>query len=507
MITKFLTGIITFLFLLVFSTSFAQVATINLSITNYPDSIVTYTPPINGMAFWLDKKEIKISPDGKCELKIPLKHSGLLFIAMRNNESVPFRLFIQPGGKYALSINAKQRELFVFKGKNNEGNRLLNTMQLPHYWKASEIFRKDSTLITAADIEHRMDSLITAGSIPYKKLWIQKKIDKAFYQFANINVRYYYALVFAHVLRNHFYMTATRDHAPALEHMPAGFAKLWEKILREYPADNPAALQFMYLQDYAITNYLDWYKQSSIPGGAADDDFKFERSLNEDERLVRTFAAIKKSFKGQFLETLLAQKIAYEAIQSHFQKALITEFEAFQEMYPRSLFLPGLQKIIDPIIVYHTKAAADFDKQEKIIEGYDRIDSLSQLLNLFRGRPVFIDVWATWCGPCKEEFKYKDGLVKFLKQQQIELLYLSIDDQRFDAKWKNMIKYYDLEGYHARTNQDFQNNMIAIFDQNGSITIPWYIIVDKNGKIVKKKAKRPSDHDALYAEIREALQN
>lgn len=83
------------------------------------------------------------------------------------------------------------------------------------------------------------------------------------------------------------------------------------------------------------------------------------------------------------------------------------------------------------------------------------------------------------------------------------MLYISIDRDRDSIQWKNMIKFYNLEGYHVKANEELQDELIKIFDNNGSINIPWYMLIDNNGNILKKHAGRPSQIKQLEKEINE----
>jgi hypothetical protein len=54
--------------------------------------------------------------------------------------------------------------------------------------------------------------------------------------------------------------------------------------------------------------------------------------------------------------------------------------------------------------------------------------------NHFQGKAVFIDLWATWCVPCIGEFHYSRKLYDFLVEQNIKILYLSMDDAKAKVK-------------------------------------------------------------------------
>ena len=78
------------------------------------------------------------------------------------------------------------------------------------------------------------------------------------------------------------------------------------------------------------------------------------------------------------------------------------------------------------------------------------ISTMEALLSRFAGKKVYIDVWATWCGPCKDEFAHEGVLHGLLEDKGYEMLYLSIDKDRDDSQWREMVAYYQLRGYHAR---------------------------------------------------------
>lgn len=154
--------------------------------------------------------------------------------------------------------------------------------------------------------------------------------------------------------------------------------------------------------------------------------------------------------------------------------------------------------------IFQQKIQGDFSPEVKFVEGYEDIASLDELIGRFQGRPIFIDFWFSTCGPCREEFAYAEALYEFLKSRQIQLIYVSIDEENMDKNWKNSIKYFDLKGWQVRTSKALYEDLSKKY---GIHSFPTYMLVDALGRIVLPNAKRPSEKEALYRQISEALEN
>ena len=105
------------------------------------------------------------------------------------------------------------------------------------------------------------------------------------------------------------------------------------------------------------------------------------------------------------------------------------------------------------------------------------------------GKPLLLDFWATWCGPCKREIPYLATMVEELKDnKQIRIISISIDEDH-DA-WRKMVAN-DKPAWEQYLIPDL-NTSAAIKDYEIN-AIPRFMVFDKEGNLYKSSATRPSE--------------
>jgi thiol-disulfide isomerase/thioredoxin len=138
------------------------------------------------------------------------------------------------------------------------------------------------------------------------------------------------------------------------------------------------------------------------------------------------------------------------------------------------------------------------------IDSTIKIQSLDALTKHFKGKSLFIDLWASWCLPCREDFTSKNSVDSFLNKHKIDRLYISVDNPKAQQVWKTLVYEYQLDGYHLLAGNELIKDLKQNVYRSDAIEIPRYIIV-KNGKIVELNAFRPSDDQKLIKQLIEKL--
>ena len=114
-------------------------------------------------------------------------------------------------------------------------------------------------------------------------------------------------------------------------------------------------------------------------------------------------------------------------------------------------------------------------------------DILGSLLQKHKDKVLYIDISATWCGPCLKELPYSAELHENLINKNVVFVYLFAKSNHVD--WKKLIAKHDLHGENILLSDEQYNFLLSKY--NISTGFPQYLLIDTNGQITKN-AKRPS---------------
>lgn len=119
------------------------------------------------------------------------------------------------------------------------------------------------------------------------------------------------------------------------------------------------------------------------------------------------------------------------------------------------------------------------------------INGKTVTLKDLKGDYVLVDVWATWCPPCRGEIPFLKKLEEKMHGKKIKFVSLSVDKDK--AAWEKMVKDEQLGGIQLHSGGD--NTFMEAFGITG---IPRFILLDKTGKVIRAKMIRPSSEQEIY---------
>ena len=139
----------------------------------------------------------------------------------------------------------------------------------------------------------------------------------------------------------------------------------------------------------------------------------------------------------------------------------------------------------------------------------DTTTDFNSLINQFKGKIIYVDMWATWCGPCRMELRKKKVIhdfKQFADKNNIILLYICCDND--GSKWKQFIAANQLSGYHILVNshidKDFHTTFSSVQKRNGkqkrSFYIPRHMIIDTAGDVADSTADNQGTA-SVFAEL------
>lgn len=200
---------------------------------------------------------------------------------------------------------------------------------------------------------------------------------------------------------------------------------------------------------------------------------KINKKINAD--LLASTAI--RNYQGEIRDFMLAQTLSEQIEQGRLgtwtnEKEVIEHVETeryrnyiLTELHSKSIPNGSLLKVVD-----------------------DEVINIKEFFKMKKDTLVYVDLWASWCMPCREEMKYYPNLLSKFSNDKIQFLFFSLD--KSISAWKGAMREYDF----MNSNNSFLvgKNFYSEFSKSLNVkTIPRYVIV-KNGQVLVSNASRPS---------------
>lgn len=194
-------------------------------------------------------------------------------------------------------------------------------------------------------------------------------------------------------------------------------------------------------------------------------------------------------------EDISCRELRSQFIINALERGMIWDLKTFDEKHGSDV-LPAQRKQYEQLL---RRISVNKEGEDWIDFTYPDVTGKMHSLSDYKGKVVVVDVWATWCMPCKAELPHLEALEKDMRGKDVVFISLSIDTEK--EKWAQFIKEKALGGVQLIT-----YNKGTIVDDYAVDAVPRFMVFSKQGKTVSTNAPRPSE-PALKEMIEKAMEN
>jgi len=306
---------------------------------------------------------------------------------------------------------------------------------------------------------------------------------------------------------NHKYVTLTGN----ISHLKIDTLSLYgnNRFKKQIPVNKDGSFKdtltikdgFFALTDGKNQAFLNLKKGYELNIKANADDFENTIEFNGDGASTNNYLAKKIKTQKKFglanLESLfLMDKTSFDTKVKKiddFNKKLLKETQGLD-----SAFVAGEKTANNRMIAFLNKNyEVQHLKLSKFAKGkpsptfnLENYKGGKTSLQSLKGKYVYIDVWATWCAPCRQQIPALKKIEEKYKNKKIAFVSMSIDKSKDKGKWQKMIKNDKLTGIQLLSENDWNSKFVKDYQITG---IPRFILIDPDGNIVNANAPRPTD--------------
>ncbi len=445
-------------------------------------TIVVKTTPDNEIAYWPTGKEhlfcialgtkAQAGPLGEFVHQFRTDRPGMVQVWTQGSDS--FTLYLTPGSKDTITVT---KDTLIISGTNSAYNRCLKTVNDYQKYSDKLVYMQPHELrgITSLEQYHRLADARMRQALDAVNA---SGLNEEFLAEQRAHIDYIRRSIFIHIARQ----LSRKEKLP----------EDWQRELTEVIN---SSVNGDYLRSY---RGIGFFVNSLVM-------MQFTNLENGDLKEIKEYASFlfdryRKFFTGDNLQYMQAQLIYEDEFQGSKTPSIPQLYETYRAEFPNSPFLNVLEPGVKENLRFQNSRITD--KDYHILTCDSTITSLEDAVKPFKGKVVYIDVWATWCGPCLKEFQYLPALKEKAHNMDVVYLYISIDRPEERKKWEKTIAYHQLKGYHLLVNEKLGKSLYTeLGNERQILSIPCFVIIDKTGKSVVLDAGGTIENEKVIEQL------
>jgi len=426
-----------------------------LSSYTTPNTTITLSGKITnteGGKIWIKgesfEKEINLKPDGTFSEQLPINYEGIYAIETSKNR---MPIYFSKDSKISLTADDSNfNSTLKYTGNGSVENQYIVNKTIIN----SEISNEELYKLNEIDFLKKVKKIKDSIEILYQKTNFS---DTVFKQKESFNFHF---LEHKHILfyiKLHNYYAQTYDFK-----VSENFPKYDEKIDLDNESDFLFSTEY---QDIVMTKFFE-----NIKG---DEGSFFISAKNAIPEI--------KALKSQSIKNrLILNGVNDINIENPYYKKTYNEFISITDD-------PKTKEILTTN--YNNTMAVEPGKPSPSFN-YENHKGGETSLESLKGKYVYIDVWATWCGPCRQEIPSLEKVEEQFQDKNIVFVSISIDKTKDREKWSKLINEKKMSGIQLLADKEFDSKFIKEYNIQA---IPRFILIDSNGNIINAQAPKPSD--------------
>lgn len=420
----------------------------------------------------------RLDKDGNFTMNIPLSQPYTQLQIQHGDQAT--EIFIQPDADLKMAVNANSFDsTLTYSGKGAElanfmAKHMLESGFMVQFGSVIQPLNKKEPeeFKTAANaaMQKELDFLEqNKKGLPdgFDKYW------KAWYQYSIYSDMLRYSFMHAMMKQKSMSVKLTKEDYKMAIDVPIAFDDKYVGI----------PTYVMYVSDI----YNNRYKAK-----IADDSTVSEVVKKEMQQKVVNEQA-KQTMPAKTREYYFANQL-YSNVKYNSLTTVEKMYADFRKDYNTSAY----DSIIERVVGLKRKMAAG---QPAMDFAFTTLEGKSMKLSNLKGKVVYLDFWASWCGPCLRELPFAKKVKEHFKDKEVVFLNVSIDEDM--NAWKNAVEKHSIGGIHTCEPGGWQAPAAKLYGVQG---VPSYYLIDKQGKFAAETSPRPSETEALIKQI-EALLN